>query len=299
MTMNWKTGTTILFFILFALPAKGAPARTIYIDAESAVVEEDGTKTAPFKKIQAAVDAASAGDTLRIAPGCYQERIVVDKADVTIVGSGRSCTIIDAGVVGLKDEGQNCFTFKAPNIYLARLTMRHGLRPVEGHNVGKVTIASCHIESSSAYLKFVDSQVSLINCSIVDVPVDASYGTCFWNCQIEVIGNHMSGNKRGVMTDLGCKGFVKANIMYRHTENGVLCARETNDLYIDGNLFLEIDIYAVGWRQKAFPWVMNNTIINSGPYCGYKDATFHKTFGQGKYFFTRDNFIAGEKEGKM
>ena len=46
-----------------------------------------------YDSIQAAVDAASAGDTVAIAPGNYVESVIVDK-DLTIVGDGPSGEVV-------------------------------------------------------------------------------------------------------------------------------------------------------------------------------------------------------------
>ncbi len=49
----------------------------------------------PGQSIQAAVNQASSGDTIRIAPGTYFEAVCVDRKGLTIQGSGRDRTIID------------------------------------------------------------------------------------------------------------------------------------------------------------------------------------------------------------
>ncbi|MGH3661018.1 MAG: hypothetical protein ACRDTQ_04065, partial [Micromonosporaceae bacterium] len=48
-----------------------------------------------FATIQAAVDAARAGDTIRVLPGTYREQVSIGK-DLTMVGSGAAATTIRA-----------------------------------------------------------------------------------------------------------------------------------------------------------------------------------------------------------
>ena len=48
------------------------------------------TRVYPGQSIQAAVDAASPGDEIRVDPGVYQEQVVIDKSDITLTGAGAS-----------------------------------------------------------------------------------------------------------------------------------------------------------------------------------------------------------------
>lgn len=50
-----------------------------------------------FTTIQAAVNAASPGDTILVLPGVYQEEVTVAKAGLTIMGQDRETVILDGG----------------------------------------------------------------------------------------------------------------------------------------------------------------------------------------------------------
>lgn len=64
---------------------------------------------ADFPTISDAVDDATPGDLILVAPGTYKESVIVDVTDVTIRGESRNGTIIDGegirpyGVVGIAD----------------------------------------------------------------------------------------------------------------------------------------------------------------------------------------------------
>lgn len=66
--------------------AASASARTI------AVGGEDGE----FQTIQAAIDAATAGDLIQVAPGLFRESLLISKNDLEIVGAGVGLTVVQS-----------------------------------------------------------------------------------------------------------------------------------------------------------------------------------------------------------
>ena len=66
--------------------------------AWGAVYRVDDSGRAPFSTIQAAVDAASYGDTVLVDEGYYNERIIM-KNGVVLIGAGASSTIIDGTAI--------------------------------------------------------------------------------------------------------------------------------------------------------------------------------------------------------
>ena len=86
-----------------------------YVDASASSDGADGSELKPFKTIQAAVDAASANDTIRVAKGVYAEGMrqvsnysyarvhIYKKPGLKIVGAGRGRSFI----VGSRDPNSN------------------------------------------------------------------------------------------------------------------------------------------------------------------------------------------------
>ena len=99
-----RRGTVLLFAVATAValclaPAAGATGSR-GSHARVLVVDDDGHRRScygtrhPFRTIQAAVDRARPGDTIRVCPGRYEETVTVETAHPTIEGAdaGRDAT---------------------------------------------------------------------------------------------------------------------------------------------------------------------------------------------------------------
>lgn len=83
--------------ILLLGAATSASAVTIWVNDDASAYSPPGTgcTRAGYATIQAAVDAASAGDTVRVCPGVYDESVVIATNDLTLESTaGAASTII-------------------------------------------------------------------------------------------------------------------------------------------------------------------------------------------------------------
>jgi hypothetical protein len=82
----------------FVLPALALVALALagLGDAKNAATICVGSSPGCFPNIQAAVDAAHDGDTIRLGPGTYDGGVVID-ASIQLVGAGASATVIRGG----------------------------------------------------------------------------------------------------------------------------------------------------------------------------------------------------------
>jgi parallel beta-helix repeat protein len=117
--------------------------------------------------IQAAVDAAQAGDTILVPPGTYRESVLVDKSDLTIVGS-RAAIIDAAGFrTGIR-VGTGRISRGGPSPVCPPLA-------VEGFTLWGLTIK--HASFSGVFLVGVDGY-HLTGTRYVDNPVYGPFPVC-------------------------------------------------------------------------------------------------------------------------
>src|SRR2546422_79864 len=57
----------------------------------------DVTKVHPGESIQTAIDQASPGDTIKLAPGTYHESVQIKTDGITLKGAGADQTVIEPG----------------------------------------------------------------------------------------------------------------------------------------------------------------------------------------------------------
>ena len=101
-----------------------------YVDASASSDGANGSELKPFKTIQAAVDAASANDTIRVAAGRYsassgcvedntkcESVVIVKNKKLHIIGAGRGKSVI----AGSRDP-------KAGDVYSSRAAVDYAVR---------------------------------------------------------------------------------------------------------------------------------------------------------------------------
>ena len=103
--MNRKSASVVIIILFIVV------AVSLYVYFESDAVPDN------YSSIQSAVDAASAGDTVYIKSGTYNENLVIDKP-LSLVGEDKDSTIITAETDG------PTITIEAENVTVTGFTIR-------------------------------------------------------------------------------------------------------------------------------------------------------------------------------
>ena len=126
-------------------------AADLYVDVNGAgCASATGGVSDPYCSLVQAVAAASAGDTIHIAPGTYDESIVVDK-DLSLIGTaGQSQTIL-RGLSGAPTVASDPQT--APMLELRELTITHAAgqsgEGVRFRYLGTLTMEDCTVRDNA------------------------------------------------------------------------------------------------------------------------------------------------------
>jgi hypothetical protein len=170
---------------LFLGAAFSGHADTYYVDASALANGADGTEQRPFPTIQAAVDAASANDTIRVAAGRYsassgrveddtacESVVIVKNKKLHIIGAGRGKSVI----AGSRDPAAGAaYASHVEGDYAVRCayvagegsagTIIEGFTLCDGETLTTGSSAGCGNAGGGLYADSTD--VYLVDCDVV------------------------------------------------------------------------------------------------------------------------------------
>jgi Ca2+-binding RTX toxin-like protein len=146
-----------------------------------------------FHTIQAAVNAAVAGDTIQVAPGTYNENVLITKSLTMISTGGAEDTIIN-GSQGGATKGTITVAPNVNNVTIGDADAGFTVNGIDGPNAGAV--------SAAIYLDGNHNNVTIEGNTVVAVGDAGLYGTGS-NDNITVDGNTFSGQTFTGLTPSG------------------------------------------------------------------------------------------------
>ncbi len=190
------------------------PTGMLYVNA---AVDASGNGTTPecaFKTIQEGIDAAEEGQTVRILPGRYVERLLIRKK-VSLIGSGTGLTIIDANggptpvtIIGLREahvNGQRSPANQKPRLDIESLTITNAITDSVGAiycSNGAITVNNCRITGNSAAFGasiFLEESSAIISgCEMSgNFAEEAGGAICAWASELLVTDCFIRENRAG------------------------------------------------------------------------------------------------------
>ena len=257
---GWVVALLVLFIVgglAFCGAAEQGESSTIgttlYVD-DDATCPGHGTLTAPYCKIQYAIDNATDGDDIKIASGEYDENIVVDK-QLTLGWHGGDINGTDSGIPTINGGGTGVVVLiRASDVIVRELSITNsgktdldaGVYVSEGNTNVKILeneITDCYhgiwIKRTAAHDttheirgNIIDNMVRqgiLISLSDRNAISDNVVTNCGWygihliDCwKNRVKGNVLKQNEYGLIIDVGVENEVELNTCEENNQWGFL-----------------------------------------------------------------------------
>lgn len=256
--MNNKLGIKYVSISLIALLIIGSlPLIFEFNDeqatANAAIITVDDDGQAMYTTIQAAIDNATAGDTIKVWAGTYFENVLVNKT-VTLIGNGTTNTTIDGGGVGdvvyITEDWVNVSDFQINNS--GTNWGDAGIEIYDSTN-SKIEDNNCSNNGYGIYLYFSSSNTLVNN-----------------NCSNTNIGFDLDNSPNNTLVNNTCNSNNYHGISLSHSSNYNTLVNNTC------NLNSEVGIYL--YDSSSNNTLVNNT-CNSNNYDGiYLENSDSNTF---------------------
>jgi len=247
------------------------------------IVDDDGP--ADFHIIQEAINAASAGDTVSVRNGTYYENnILVNKGNISLVGENRETTIIDGGKTG----GVKVLVITEDNVTVTGFTIKSSIQLESGPlyigialdhvrncNISgnKITNNNYGIELSSSFNSTIAANnitengrgIRLAyseNNSITDNDISKN-GIGVWLVSSDgngIIGNNITDNRIAIwFSSYSSHNSISENNV---TNNcwGIELLRSSNNSITD-NIFVKDGLYV----DESYGNVVDGNVVNGKP----------------------------------
>lgn len=245
----------------------------------------DGATVQVSSNLQAAIDAATPGDTLQVASGAY-DKITVAKS-LNLVGNG---SLITAG------DRDACVNIEADNVSVSGFVIRNGfygikLNSVKGCRISNNSVFHCvqpgiallysdgnTITGNNASLNGLGGEgwygIYLSNSNDNLIADNAAYGNgayginLFPSCNNNtIIGNVLKGNMYGLYMFTDCAGnLIESNIMSENTNSGLDLRLNCHDNSVLNNTIQNNVVAGISLLDSGQNLIRGNNVSENGRY---------------------------------
>jgi parallel beta-helix repeat protein len=188
----------------------------------------------PGESIQAAIDAAEAGDVICLARGEWTESVVIDKS-LTLVGRGVDSTVIsptqyNLPVVEVPGRGTEPVSVKIQGL---SISADRGYICVAISGTAEADIRNSHISGTHYGVQVMDSaHLTFNDCTVSDSRQTALL--VLDSAVVDVTGSHISGNiGRGLMINRSAGVTLRNTEISDNGSSGLILGDETSAIVID------------------------------------------------------------------
>ena len=233
----------------------------------------------PYPTIQAAVNAASPGDTIEVAAGIYYENVFLNKS-VTLTGEDSTTTIIDA------DQTGHGVRINASNTQVHHFTIRNGGNDYASlyvNSIGGHTIADNILTGSYSGIDMSESDgCTIIRNTLYDngmTGISLSYSDLN-----DVIGNNVSESAYGIKVQASNDNSISDNTLSQNSYSIYLAQSYRNDIINNTVSAQTSSIYLLSSDNNI---IEDNTVTDSSIgiyiYSSSGNSIFHNNIRDNSY----------------
>ena len=214
-----------------------------------------------YSSIQSAIENASNGDVIQVAPGTYYETLVINKS-ITLVGSGAEKTIISCKDLNKGFKSTNIVMVNADNCTIKGFTITFSSKNSSAFTHGVVlnsnnnTISNNLISSClyGLYTTLHNISNNFISCNIIK---NNTFGISLYGANNNIIfKNNISYNTKGLSIIGGKHNRIFKNT-FSHNYRGIsVCCSSANNT-ISNNTFIFNNINAEDYSKNTNLWSYN------------------------------------------
>jgi len=219
--------------------------KTWYVDDNNIEGPWDGTQEFPYQHIKEAINATTAGDTVRVYNGTYYENIIIDKPNLKIIGNASDSTIINGsnecevikiitggGLVEnlcIRDSGvlDSGVAIRASDIIIRHSDIVHNFHGImlNSFECDNITIEYSNISNNKySGIRLIDfcENNEILHCDIKDNGV----GIFLMDCKLnEISYNHIENNKKFGIAVQGIDSHNNriSNNDIKENDQGIIC----------------------------------------------------------------------------